>query len=143
MIVTFEQQRIVGKTGKQLALPLALILFQLSFKFASSSQVEHGFSGGKPISKLALVVNIALIIVEDASDLECNDTTHERVCQASKIRYFAYVLSVVCFQRYLNLCNARLMICLLHVCTRSLSCMWTCLPGENDWYNALTRRLPH
>lgn len=79
MIVTFEQQRIVGKTGKQLALPLALILFQLSFKFASSSQVEHGFSGGKPISKLALVVNISLVMVEDALDLEFNDTTPESV----------------------------------------------------------------
>lgn len=79
MIVTFEQQRIVGKTGKQLALILALILFQLSFKVASSSQVEHGFSGGKPISKLALVVNIALVMVEDALDLEFNDTTPESV----------------------------------------------------------------
>lgn len=79
MIVTFEQQRIVGKTGKQLALILALILFQLSFKVASSSQVEHGLSGGKPISKLALVVNISLVMVEDALDLEFNDTTPERV----------------------------------------------------------------
>lgn len=79
MIVTFEQQRIVGKTGKQLALILALILFQLSFKVASSSQVEHGLSGGKPISKLALVVNISLVMVEDALDLEFNDTTSERV----------------------------------------------------------------
>lgn len=79
MIVTFEQQRIVGKTGKQLALILALILFQLSFNVASSSQVEHGFSGGKPISKLALVVNISLVMVEDALDLEFNDTTPESV----------------------------------------------------------------
>lgn len=79
MIVTFEQQRIVGKTGKQLALILALILFQLSFKVASSSQVEHGLSGGKPISKIALVVNISLVMVEDALDLEFNDTTPERV----------------------------------------------------------------
>lgn len=35
--------------------------------------MEYGFSGGKLILKLVLVVNIVLIIVEDVLDLECND----------------------------------------------------------------------
>lgn len=68
-----------------------------SFKVASSLQVvkveEQGFGSGNPISKLALVGNEAWVMVDDALDLEFDDTTPERALKVSDIRRF--VLSVV------------------------------------------------
>jgi hypothetical protein len=66
-----------------------------SFKVASSLQVvkvrEHGFSSEK--SKLVLVAKGAWVMVDDAVDLEFDDTTPERALKISDIRRF--VLSVV------------------------------------------------
>lgn len=68
-----------------------------SFKVASSLQVvkveEQGFGSSNPISKLALVANEAWVMVDDALDLEFDDTTPERALKVSDIRRF--VLSVV------------------------------------------------